>query len=294
MEHAVEYMPQEQADALWGVLEPFAKYAFNKSHSIQYGLIAMQSVYVMYHLMPKYIVAGILADDKANRSKWINAALKMGVPVVPPDINEGEAEATAKDGKVYLGFSDIKNIGKGHARWIVENRPYKSLEDFMEKAVEEDRKQTLPNGSKRVVVDKGRCATLWDAGCFDSLEPQELSREKRIAREIEFLSVALSDDSEKIVAESRAAGDAVPISSVDKFGPYTLTGVIREVRFRKTRNGDPMAFAKLVYENDEIEFAVWQDDLKRHKAHLVERTPVIVLVKKTPKGINLVDLAALR
>lgn len=289
MDYALKVMSKEHAEAIWDILEPFAKYAFNKSHSVQYGVITLQSLYAKFHYPAEYMLAGMRADEKKNRSKWINEAQRMGIEVLPPDINHADVEPTVKDGKIYLGLNTIKNIGKSHAKWVVDNRPYESYDDFVEKTREPERKYTTPNGQRKILVDIGRAGTLWDAGCFDSIEPRDIPKEKRIALEEELLTVALSDDSSnKLETYLSENGDpTVPMGAVRSPGPYVIAGVIREVKERKTKKGDPYAVVKIERDGEEFEFKAWQDDYRRYTKLLRVRTPVIAHINNDERGATL-------
>jgi DNA polymerase III alpha subunit len=73
------------------------------------------------------MLAGMTVDDKKNRSKWINEAMRMDVPVLPPDINTSSVHSEIVDGAIMLGLTMIKGMGPMHGRWVVDNRPYSSL-----------------------------------------------------------------------------------------------------------------------------------------------------------------------
>jgi DNA polymerase III subunit alpha len=295
MERATQHMGEETAEAIWENLVWFSKYAFNKSHAVQYGLISLWAAFYKYFYPAEYMLAGMTVDDKSNRSKWIFESMRMGVPVLPPDINKSDVDSSIIDDKIMLGLSMVKGMGKSHSKWVVDNRPYENYDEFLEKA--QTIKYTAPNGSQKVLMDRGRAGKLFDVGAFDALDDRRFSKEEKIAIEEELLTVALSDDSEQVIDQKRDLIDAfcVPLGDVENaLGTYVVAGVIRNVTFRKTKKGDPMAFVTIQRGPDEVKFAVWQEGLKRYKHSLEIRTPVMAEVQRKERGTELLKLRPLR
>jgi DNA polymerase-3 subunit alpha len=297
MERACQHMPKEVAETIWETLVWFSKYAFNKSHAVQYGLIALWAAYYKWKYPAEYMLAGMTVDDKKNRSKWINEAMRMGVEVLPPDINTAGVKSQIVDGKIVLGLTMIKGMGAMHSKWVVDNRPYTSYEEFLHKA--ETIKYEAPNGVKKILMDKGRSGKLFDVGAFDSLEDRQLTKAQKIAIEEELLTVALSDDSERFIDQNSDLIDefCVPLGEIDDGEinkNYTVAGVIRQVTFRKTKKGDPMAFVTIQKGSDEVKFAVWQEGIKRYRKNLEIRTPIMAELKKKERGTELLKLRPLR
>jgi DNA polymerase-3 subunit alpha len=124
--------------------EDFAAYGFNKSHAACYAMIAFQTGYLKAHY-PAAFMAALLTSDFQNLDRIaieIAECDKMGIKVLPPDINEsfvefGVVKATSEDAKEYIrfGLSAVKNVGLGVSEKLVEERtqngPFKSLEDFV-------------------------------------------------------------------------------------------------------------------------------------------------------------------
>lgn len=126
------------AEGFWEQLEAFADYCFNKSHSACYGLIAYQTAYLKAHF-PSAFMAALLTQDYGNIDRIaieIAECQRMGVKVLPPDVNESFHEfAVVKDtGNIRFGLSAIKNVGSGAIEAILRARkeggPFVSIEDF--------------------------------------------------------------------------------------------------------------------------------------------------------------------
>jgi DNA polymerase-3 subunit alpha len=139
------------AEKIWKQFEDFAAYGFVKAHAGCYGLIAYQTAYLKAHY-PASFFAALLTSNADNLDKMaieMTEAAKMGIQVLPPDVNESfpefgvikanpESEATdQKHGHEYIrfGLAAIKNVGHGVAEKIVEERknsgPFASLTDFL-------------------------------------------------------------------------------------------------------------------------------------------------------------------
>jgi DNA polymerase III subunit alpha len=124
------------ADEIYKVLEPFSEYAFNKSHSAAYSLLAYQTAYIKAYY-PVEFMAAALSSEMANTDRiavLINACKDMGINVLPPDVNESEAEFLIKENSIRFGLAAVKNIGYGAIESIVQARkehaPFRSLLDL--------------------------------------------------------------------------------------------------------------------------------------------------------------------
>ncbi len=133
------------AEQIWKQYEDFASYGFNKSHAGCYALIAYQTAYLKAHY-PAAFFAALLTSNADNLDKMaieMNEAAKMGIEVLPPDVNEsfpefgvirGEGAAIDRD-YIRFGLAAIKNVGYGVSEKIVEERkangPYLSITEFL-------------------------------------------------------------------------------------------------------------------------------------------------------------------
>jgi len=132
-----------KANEVWAWIEPFAAYGFNKAHSVSYGRVAYQTAYMKANYPAEYMTA-ILSADSGDVDKIHEAVAeckKMGIDVLPPDINESFGPFTiVKDeasSKIRFGLYTIKNCGEGIANTIIEERkkngPYESVENLLER-----------------------------------------------------------------------------------------------------------------------------------------------------------------
>ena len=127
-----------QANAVFDLLEKFAKYGFNKSHSAAYGIVTYRTAYLKANY-PVEFMAGVLSYEISNTEKisnFVSECQRMGVKILPPDINRSELKFAPESEQIAIrfGLSAIKHVGElAMADAIVErknNGPFKSIEDF--------------------------------------------------------------------------------------------------------------------------------------------------------------------
>jgi len=126
----------EQADALWERMQEFAKYAFNKAHSACYAIVAYQTAFLKANYPVEFMTALLssVADSHDKIGLYVAESRKLGIEVLPPDINASRAGFTVEDGKIRFGLTAIKGVGAGAVEAIVNARetdgPFVDLFDF--------------------------------------------------------------------------------------------------------------------------------------------------------------------
>jgi DNA polymerase III subunit alpha len=148
--------------ALWDVLVPFSDYAFNKAHSAAYGLVSYWTAYLKANYPAEYMAAVLTSvrDDKDKSALYLNECRRMGIKVLPPDVNESVAGFAAVGTDIRFGLAAIRNVGTNVVEAIVATREsqggFTSFEDFLRKV-------------PAVVCNKRTIESLAKAGAFDSL-----------------------------------------------------------------------------------------------------------------------------
>ena len=167
---------QKSAAAIWQFILPFAKYGFNRSHAACYALIAYQTAYLKSNFSNEFM-ASLLTADQGNIERVtieINECKKMGINVLPPDVNESFTTFTVildkdlkklgkkieKESRIRFGLQAIKNVGQHLSKIITKERKkngyYKSLEDFLRRITAKD-------------LNKKSLESLIKSGALDSL-----------------------------------------------------------------------------------------------------------------------------
>ncbi len=153
------------AEKLWHLIEPFAAYGFNKAHAASYGRVAYQTAYMKANYPVEYMSAVLTADsgDTDKISEIIHECERMGIEVLPPDINESFADFSVVPGKqtIRFGLTTIKNFGEGISEAIIEERKqngrFASLQDFLTRI-------------KNRNLNKKSLEALIMVGAFDSMD----------------------------------------------------------------------------------------------------------------------------
>lgn len=170
---------------IWSHLERFASYAFSKAHAASYAVLASATAYLKAN-HPVEFYASILRNHAGMYPIWVhvNEARRLGVKVLPPDINRSEAEFSVEAGAIRTGLLSVKHVSRNLVEAILaerKRRPFESLLDFL----------------NRVSPSRDEVASLVGSGAFDDLEPSRsacfaaclISRSTR--RDAEQLGLAL-------------------------------------------------------------------------------------------------------
>jgi DNA polymerase-3 subunit alpha len=123
---------------IFGLIEHFSGYGFNRSHSAGYGLVAYQTAYLKAHHPAEYLAALLTATkkDKDRTAIYLNECRQMGIKVLVPDVNESDSDFTVREGRIRFGLSAVRNVGEGVVEKIVETRAdevFTSFQDFVDR-----------------------------------------------------------------------------------------------------------------------------------------------------------------
>ena len=152
-------------ESVWKDFEPFAQYGFNRAHAAIYGIIAYHTAYLKANYTPEYMTA-VLSSDMGNSERVaiaIAECRRMGIPVMPPDVNVSRFDFVVNGPEIRFGLGAIKNVGEGAIDNIVAARdaggPFRSLEDLCGRI-------DLQRNNKRVIE------SLIKSGAGDAFGPR--------------------------------------------------------------------------------------------------------------------------
>jgi len=297
----VEYgkLSVQKAEQLWKLIEPFAAYGFNKAHAASYGRVAYQTAYMKANFPVEYMSAVLTADsgDTEKISEIIHECERMGIEVLPPDINESFADFSVVPGtqKIRFGLTTIKNFGAGISDTIIEERktngPYLSLSDFLTRV----RERNLNKKSLEALIETGALDRFAERGLmFANLETLlEFNKNAQAAAESSqdslFGGTAIAELSltpsapipmaQKLAWEKDLLGVYVSGHPLDNFTaelnkrpaikviredgrngiPVVTAGMVGTMRELLTKKGEKMAFIQLVDRNDQIEVTAFPE-----------------------------------
>ena len=147
---------------LWDILVPFADYAFNKAHSAGYGVVSYWTAFLKANYPAEYMAALLTSvrDDKDKSALYLAECRRMGIKVLPPDVNESDSNYTPRGTDIRFGLSAIRNVGENVVRSLVGTRREKGMfgdfPDYLRKV-------------EAVACNKKTVDALIKAGAFDSL-----------------------------------------------------------------------------------------------------------------------------
>lgn len=147
---------------LWEILVPFSDYAFNKAHTAGYGLVSYWTAFLKANYPAEYMAALLTSvkDDKDKSAVYLNECRRMGIKVLPPDVNDSDSDFTPRGSDIRFGLSAIRNVGSNVVDSIVATRRsvgrFADFHDFIAKV-------------DASVCNKRVIESLIKAGAFDSL-----------------------------------------------------------------------------------------------------------------------------
>ena len=153
---------EKTANKIYDDMIDFAKYAFNKSHAAAYAVVSYQTAFLKCYYPVEFMAALMTSviENPSKVSEYILSSRRMGISILPPDVNQGESSFSVDGGAIRYGLSAIKSIGKPVIESLVEERTqrgkFRSLKDFIERMAGKD-------------VNKRTIENLIKAGAFDGV-----------------------------------------------------------------------------------------------------------------------------
>jgi DNA polymerase-3 subunit alpha len=268
---------KRKAQELWEYIEPFAGYGFNKSHSVAYAMLAYKTAYLKAH-HPLAFMAAMLTSEmssKDNVAKYISECRQMGIPVLPPDINESTWTFTVVADTIRFGLGAVKGIGSSAVEAILEARHRVGrFTDLTQFALEVDPKTVnhkafeclIKSGSfdsfnahrsallasldqilefaqrQRRAIEEGQ-GSLFSADAMPQPEPDQSitpwDNRQRLSYEKEVLSLYLTGNplAEHMEALARQATHTTGDISEGVEGQVVIGGVVTRIRQTKIKGG---------------------------------------------------------
>lgn len=298
-------LSQKKAEELFTLIEPFAGYGFNKAHAACYAMIAYQTAYLKANYPVEYMTAVLTAESRGNTgptreekiSMIVQECRRMGVPLLPPDINASDVEFTIEKNAVRFGLSAIKNVGTAAIESILGPRrggAFRSLSDVLRRVdVGKVNKKTLESLIRAGAMDgfgtraalltslpdtldrvhqQRRAVAAGQTGLFDTQDGQpdtqdrlpavdELPHEQLLAFEKDLLGFYLTEHPLAGRMEKLREAGALAISelSADRVGERVkVGGMVTSVKQIQTRaGGQEMAFVRVADTGGSVEVVVF-------------------------------------
>ncbi len=231
------------ANNVFDQIETFARYGFNKAHSTCYAFIAVQCAYLKTYYPHEFLAANMTSEIDSSDRIYIlmEECRKLGITVLPPDVNESLKAFSVKDGKVRFGLLGVKNVGAGAVEAVIDAREedgrFASFADFVSRV-------NLKNLNRRTVE------SLIAAGAFDSIPGNRAQKTAVVESMLEFGGK---------VAQSQNSNDLF----------VGETGQIERVEPPLPEIADWSISRKLATEKDMLGFYVSGHPLDRYREELI-------------------------
>ena len=315
-----------KGERIWKLIEPFAAYGFNKAHAACYGKVAYQTAYMKANYPVEYMAALLTADagDTEQIAILVKECERLGIPVLPPDVNESGSDFTvAGENKdtIRFGLTTIKNFGEGISQAIIkeraENGPFASLSDFLSrqgmrglnrKSLESlikagaldtygERAQLLSHIELMLTFHRDATAEAPQDSLFGSAFAAPVLRlpestlatplSDKLLWEKDLLGIYVSGhplDAHEST-NAKAATSIAQIKLEPKVGlPVILPVLVAEVRTLLTKKGEKMAFVKFEDRTDVIEAVIFPKTYAEKGSLLTPGT--CLLIKAVVSGRN--------
>ncbi len=309
-------MTENKAEELWRLIEPFAAYGFNKAHAASYGRVAYQTAYMKANYPVEYMSSVLTADsgDTERISDSIHECERMGIDVLPPDINESFVDFSVVPGTqtIRFGLTTIKNFGAGIAEIIIEDRKKNGHFDSMQNFLTRVHDRALNKKSLEALITTGAFDRFNERGqLFSNLENLLAYNREHVAgkeasqdslfdgmAEVSGLTLEPAPNStmtQKLLWEKELLGVYVSghpleehsvevekrpkIEDVKKGYKGTTvvtTGLVETVRELFTKKGDRMAFIKISDQKDSLELVAFPEAYAANRELLEPGTCVAV------------------
>ena len=217
------------AEEIFEEMVGFAKYAFNKSHSVVYGLTSYRTAYLKAHYPAEYFAALLTSvlDSTVKIREYIIDAEKFGVKVLPPDINESNESFAVNEGNIRFGLLAIKNVGRNFADQVISERkskPFRSFDEFVRRMINTDiNRRTLESMIKCGVFDSFGVTRSALVSVFEGILNSEHDKiRNNISGQLDLFSM------------SQVSNDASPFYDYPNIPEYTLNELLH---FEKENSG---------------------------------------------------------
>ena len=280
-------------DATWAMIMSFAGYSFCKPHSASYAQVSFKSAYLRAHY-PAEFIAAVVSNQGGYYSAfaYLSEGRRMGLTILPPDINASTWAYSGSGKTVRVGFMQIKGLQENLAKQLIADReqhgPYRSLSDFL----------------NRLKLDYAQAKLLIKAGCFDSIAgeltrpallwrllasqatkppsfipiPTEYSAEKKLHHELTLFRFPLHCHPLDLFKNTLAATPHILAKDLDHYvgKEVTLVGWLLTEKIVSTKNGEPMEFITLEDRTGMYDVTVFPN-IYRQYCHLLATNQAYVL-----------------
>jgi error-prone DNA polymerase len=307
-------VPHDKIAEIWDMMMSFNGYSFCKPHSASYARVSFQAAYLKVHY-PAEFIAAVISNQGGfyGTFAYVSEARRMGLTILPPDINASDVRWTGQGQTVRVGLLSVKALGADTRRRIVTQRQrqiYSGLEDFLERVrPAEDEARSLINCGALDALNPGgnRAALLWGLACWlkskrprarirplfkraetagdcQPLLPAEDERE-RLRREFSVLGFLCDRHPMELFAQQLHKRRTVRAVDLPRFigRRVRLAGWLITGKVVSTKTGDPMEFLTFEDETGIAETTFFPQTYRRF-CHIIDRQRPYLLTGKVEEN----------
>jgi error-prone DNA polymerase len=293
-------------DQIWAMIMSFAGYSFCKPHSASYAQVSFKSAYLRAHY-PAEFIAAVVSNQGGYYStfSYLSEARRMGLTILPPDINASEWTYTGSEKTVRFGFMQVKSLQQSLVeRLIAERRangPYRSLRDLLDrlKPDESQAKLLIKSGCLNSIAGElTRPALLWRLFASQAVKPPgylpipaEYSFQQKLAHELELFGFPLSCHPLELFKDVLVRIPHIPAKDLAQYvgKQVTVIGWLVTEKIISTKKSEPMEFVTFEDRTGLYDATLFPEAYRRH-CHLLAPNQAYVVTGLVEEQFSTVTL----
>jgi len=268
---------EKKAKEVFAIMEKFAGYGFNRSHAYAYSALAFQLAYFKAHY-PEVFFDVLL---NYSSSDYITDALSFGFKLAPLTINTVPYHDKFEENQIFLGLKNIKGLPRDLAYWIIEERPFTGIEDFLLRLPSQYRKESSliplvqiglfdsfePNRQKiisnlsNLFIFVEELGSLFADSSYSWTEAEDYSQAEKFELEQSILGVGLSDHPLMTIAKATTESFSW-IGDLAENSRAKILAQVQSIKVIRTKNGENMAFLQVTDTKKKLDVTLFPETYK--------------------------------
>jgi DNA-directed DNA polymerase III PolC len=284
-------VPLETGERVWELMAAFAGYGFPKAHAASYAKVGWRSAWCKEHFLAEFMAA-VLANWGGYYSQrvYLGEARRMGLRVRPPHVNHSGANFQVRDGTLYMGLEQVKELTHRSIERILRFAPFSSLDDFLTRV--DPRVQEAENLAKVGALEglssiPSILQRLQSGGWqrdqmslfgWTGANEEDWTLEQKVEAQMELLGASLdAHPLELAAAKIKAAGAITILDAVERVGRRVTVAGVRQTSHRsRTAKGDPMLFLTIEDLTGTLDAILFPDAYRTAKNLVSSSAPLLV------------------
>jgi DNA polymerase-3 subunit alpha len=257
--------PRPELEKLWLMLEGFADYAFNKSHSTAYAVLAYQTAYMKHYHPREFWAAVLTAEEKPEKvAHYLSLIRNEGIELKPPCIRRSQIGFSPDGNGIRFGLTNVKGIGEKVAEGLIAQRPYKDVAGVRKAARINVFESLLKAGA--VTTDNRLKSEYWARFCPEKEEPDW--------NQAELDTIGMYLSFHPLDPYRHVLDRCQPIGELTGTPRANCGGQITGFKVAKTKTGKDYATFQLVDFSGSVKCLVWEEQLRLCR-HILQNGAII-------------------